>query len=295
MVLRWILLVLAMLAPFCAAMACGERNPAGMVVSTAWLAAHLESPGVVVLAVGERADYDRAHIPGARAISRQDVSDPHSKLTLELPPVAELVRTFEALGVSNDSHVVLYAGAGRVREATRVYFTLDSLGLGGRTSLLDGGLEAWQKEGRPVTTEAPAVRRGTITPCPQSDVVVDADYVKANLHRAGVDIVDARLPEFYRGESAGMGKRAGHIPGAVNLPFDTLVDAEGKLLPAAALRERFASAGVPAQGTVVSYCHIGLQASVVYFVARYLGRDARLYDGSWEDWSARGDVPVVEK
>jgi thiosulfate/3-mercaptopyruvate sulfurtransferase len=136
------------------------------------------------------------------------------------------------------------------------------------------------------------VKRGTIAPCPQSDVIADSAYVAANLRRGGVAIVDARAPEYYTGQSSSTGKRAGHIPGAANLPFSTFVDAQGKLLSAARLREMFQSAGIRPGDRVVSYCHIGLQATMVYFTARYLGYDARLYDGSWEDWSAHTDLPA---
>jgi thiosulfate/3-mercaptopyruvate sulfurtransferase len=153
-------------------------------------------------------------------------------------------------------------------------------------------MQSWQSEGRAISAETPAVKRGALTPCAQSDVIVDSAYVASNLRRRGVDIVDARMPEFYTGQSTGTGKRAGHIPGAVNLPFSSMVDAQGKLLPAATLREMFRGAGIQPGDRVVSYCHIGLQATMIYFTARYLGYDARLYDGSWEDWSAHTELPA---
>jgi thiosulfate/3-mercaptopyruvate sulfurtransferase len=136
------------------------------------------------------------------------------------------------------------------------------------------------------------VKRGKIEPCPQDDVIADLDYVRSNLRHPGVGIVDARLPEFYTGARIPDGQRAGHIPGAKNIAYNSLVDAQGKLLPAEALQAKFQSAGIQTGDRVVSYCHIGQQASLLYFVARYMGYDARMFDGSWQDWSRHSELPV---
>ena len=292
--LRLALAVLAGAAAAHAAKSCGGHGSGqGLLVSTAWLAAHLHDSNLVVLALGDKGEFDHAHIPGAVYVRSQDLASRTSALTLELAPPSELAETFGALGVSNGSRIVVYVGGGaRVIQATRTLLTLDSLGLGRQASLLDGGLAAWQSESRPLTSEATTPRQGKITPCAQTDIVVDGGYVSANLRRHGVRIVDARAPEFYSGQSAANGKRSGHIPGAVNLPFTSFVDQQGKLLPAAQLREMFQHAGIQPGDRVVSYCHIGLQATMVYFTARYLGYDARLYDGSWEDWSAHSEFPA---
>ena len=167
------------------------------------------------------------------------------------------------------------------------------MGLGAQTSVLDGGIAVWESEGRPVSTEAATPKRGVLIPCPQNDVIVDARFVIANMGHSGMDIVDARAPEYYLGENTAQGKRSGHIPGAVNLPFSSLTDGQGKFYSADELRGMFARTGIKAGDRVVSYCHIGLQATMVYFTARYLGYDARLYDGSWEDWSAHQEFPAV--
>ncbi len=275
-----------------AAQSCGAHGgPATMVVSTDWLTSHLHDPKLVVLAVGDKAAYDHAHIPGAAFLASQSLSSRLSPLTLELPPMNELAETFGALGVGNDSRVVIYiSGGSRQIQATRTYLTLDAMGLGAQVSLLDGGLDAWTAAGGATSTETPAIKHAVLTPCAQSDVIVDSAYVSSNLRHRGVDIVDARAPEFYTGQTTPPGKRTGHIPGAVNLPFSTFVDAQGKLLPVATLQQMFQSAGIQTGDRVVSYCHIGLQATMVYFTARYLGFDARLYDGSWEDWSAHTEL-----
>jgi thiosulfate/3-mercaptopyruvate sulfurtransferase len=267
----------------------GESNT--MLVSTAWLFEHLSDRSLVILNIGPRAAFDAGHIPGARFIEMSSIST-SQPLTLELPPVEKLKSAFEDLGVSDSSRVVIYFSENWVTPATRVYFTLDYLGFGRQASLLDGGFEAWQAEHRPVTTEASAIKHGSITPHPQQ-LVVDAAWVSSNLNKPKVAIVDARAPEFYTGANRGRMPRAGHIPSAVNIPFSSLADAANKLKDSATLKRIFSDAGVKPGDQVVSYCHIGQQASLVYFVARYLGYDARLYDGSFEDWSRRPELPVI--
>ncbi|HSB10372.1 MAG TPA: sulfurtransferase [Blastocatellia bacterium] len=269
------------------------KDSSSMLVSTGWLGEHINDRGLVIISVGPRPSYDAGHIPGARFVEMSAIANSAPGSTLEMPPVDKLKTAFEDLGVSSDSRIVLCFLTNYVTPSTRVFFTLDYLGLGGQTSLLDGGLEAWRAEGRPVTTEAPQIKRGTITPHPRPELIVDAGWVSANMNKPKIAIVDARAPEFYTGASAGRMPRAGHIPSAVNLPFSTLADAANKLKDSPTLRQLFADAGIKQGDQIVSYCHIGQQATLVYFVAKYLGYDARLYDGSFEDWSKRSDLPVV--
>ena len=274
-------------------MLAGNSETNSMLVSTTWLAENLSDRSLVILNIGPRASYDAGHIPGARVIEMSSIAVSGQPLTLELPPVDKLKASFEEFGVSDNSRIVICFLANYVTPATRVYFTLDYLGLGKQTSLLDGGFEAWRAEGRTITTDAPAIKRGTITPHPRPELVVDATWVSANLNKPKVAIVDARAPEFYTGASAGRMPRAGHIPSAVNIPFSSLADDANKLKDSATLKKIFADAGIKPGNEVVSYCHIGQQASLIYFVAKYLGYDARLYDGSFEDWSKRSELPVV--
>lgn len=277
-----------------AAPGCGGHGDAGsMLVSTGWLASHLYDPKLVILSVGDKSEYEHGHIPGAAYLPFNELQNRTSPLTLELPPMLDLAGAFGRLGVSNDSRIVLYVSRDRVSQLTRAFLTLDAMGLGAQTSVLDGGFPAWQSEGREVTKDVPVIKPASLTPCEQNDVIVDARYVSTNMGHKGIGIVDARLPEFYSGDQTGMGRRAGHIPSAVNIPYTSLFDSKGKLWPADTLREMFKRAGIQNGDRVVSYCHIGQQATVIYFVARYLGMDARLYDGSWEDWSAHKELPAV--
>jgi thiosulfate/3-mercaptopyruvate sulfurtransferase len=251
-----------------------------MLVSTGWLAAQLGSEAPVILHVGSQQDYEKGHIPGARLVTLADISMTGAGgLRLELPPVPALEAAFGRLGVGDNARVVVYAGTDSVQSATRVWFTLDYLGAGERASLLDGGLAAWQAEGRPLSTEAPRVEPRQFTAHARPEVVVDAAWVRDHLGGSQVALVDARTPEYYT---------TAHIPGARNVPFSSLLESDRKMKSAAVLGESLGPPGKP----VASYCHIGQQATVVYFVARYLGRDARLYDGSFQDWSSRKELPV---
>jgi len=265
-----------------------------MIVSTDWLAQHLNDPSLVLLQVGEKDEYTAAHIPGAQFIALAAISTPRGQgLTLELAPVAQLEATFQKLGVTNRSRVVIYFSKDWVTPTARVYMTLDYLGLGDQTSILDGGLPAWRAESRAVTAESKEPGAGNFKAQPRKTLVVDADWVKANLNKPNVKILDARASQFYTGADKGRMPRAGHIPSAKSIPYSSLVEEkDNKFKSASSLRALFETAGVKKGDDVATYCHIGQQASLLYFVARYLGYDAHLYDGSFEDWSNRPDLPV---
>lgn len=270
-----------------------EKVRSSMVVSTDWLEKHLSDKSLVLLQVGDKKEYDAAHIPGAQYLQTSDISTPRGQgLILEVPPVDQLKATFEKFGVTDNSRIIVYFGKDWVTPTSRVYFTLDYLGLGDRASILDGGMPAWIAEKRPVTTDVTAAKPGSFTPHPRTNLVVDAAWVSGNINKPGVAILDARDAKFYTGESAGNMPRAGHIPSAKSIPFGSVVEDSNKFKSVAALRQIFSAAGVRQNDSVATYCHIGQQASLLYFVARYLGHDAHLYDGSFQDWSNRKDLPV---
>jgi thiosulfate/3-mercaptopyruvate sulfurtransferase len=264
-----------------------------LLVEPQWLAAHLRDPDVVVLHVGDPAAYAREHIPGARLVTLRDVSTPHQdgKLMLEMLPGEELRERLQALGISTDSRVVVYYGGDWVSPSTRVVFTLAYAGLGDRTVLLDGGLEAWKAAGQRVTAEVPPARTGRLSALQTQDLIVDAAWVRSHAAAPHVALVDARAAAFYDGVQA-TNKRRGHVPGARSIPFTQITDDRLRVKSPAELAALFRAAGVQPGDTVVGYCHIGQQATAMLFAARTLGYDVKLYDGSFEDWDAHTDLPV---
>src|SRR5918997_161536 len=178
-----------------------------------------------------------------------------------MPAPEELRRHLEKLGISDDSRIVVYYAKDWVSPATRVVLTLEWIGLGDHTSLLDGGMQLWKQEGKPVTRAAtPAAKPRRISARPvRAALIVDHAFVQRSIRAPGVTIVDARAPMFYDGPSHGH-HRAGHIPGAVNLPFNTVFGDDLRLLSADSLATLFRRAGVKPRDTIVVYCHIGQQA-----------------------------------
>jgi thiosulfate/3-mercaptopyruvate sulfurtransferase len=264
-----------------------------MLVSTAWLQEHLNDPSLVILHTGtNRREYKDGHIQGARFLWTQALAYSDPDLTLELPSKAQADSVLKKLGISEKSHIILCFDGSNVSPTTRVFFTLDYLGLGDRVSLLDGGLDAWKAEGRPIVTETPTIAEGSFVPDIKANLVVASDWLKDNLTNPAISIVDARAAQYFSGSGGGM-PRPGHIPNAVNIPFSNVVDSTNKLKDPASLKRIFQQAGVKQGSRVISYCHIGQQASVVYFVAKYLGYEAQVYDGSFEEWSGRKDLPLV--
>jgi thiosulfate/3-mercaptopyruvate sulfurtransferase len=287
---------LALATPAGAQVANGSSR-AGLVVDAKWLAQHLHDPDLVLLQVGTKETYDQQHIPGARfgdwmQLHMMDMQP--GALTLEMPPAAQLHDALEGFGISDTSHVVVYASDGYWSPSTRVVLTLDYAGLK-NVSYLDGGLKGWIASGQPVSKEAPLARKGTLSPLTVRPVIVDAAFVQSHAHAPGFAVVDARTTEFWDGTRGGgqrgQEKKFGHIPGALNAPFDQFAGGDGELKPDAEIAAIFAKAGVKKGDTVIGYCHIGQQATAMLFAARTQGHNVVLYDGSFEDWNAR-NLPV---
>ena len=290
---RGLLLLFGLVLAAASSSASAQSPRDRLLVTPAWLAAHLNDANLVLLHVGDAAEYARAHIPGARLVRQQDLSTPHQEgsLMLEMLPAEQLRERLQALGISSDSRIVVYYGNDWVSPSTRIIFTLAYAGFGDRTSLLDGGMKAWQEAGQRVTADVPPARRGRIAELHPLDLIVDAGWVRAHANAQRVTIVDGRAAAFYDGVQA-TDRRKGHVPGARSIPFTEITDEQLKVKSAAELATLFRNAGVKPGDTVVGYCHIGQQATAVLFAARTLGYDVKLYDGSFQDWDARTDLPV---
>lgn len=256
------------------------------IVSTEWLAARLDRPGIVVLHVGHEREFAAGRIPGAREVPYMSLVAGAGGLSSELPPADSLRSLFERLGVSDASQVVVY-GSGPMM--TRALFTLAYLGHE-QLALLDGGLEAWRAEGRPVESRRMgAIERGRMTAPLRPELVVTADWILDRLDRPGLALIDTRTD----GEYLGTGNRSGmpshgHLAGARQLEWEALFEPGSavRLKPRAELERLFADRVRPGD-TVVTYCWVGYRASATWFLARVLGYDARLYDGSYQDWQRR--------
>jgi thiosulfate/3-mercaptopyruvate sulfurtransferase len=268
----------------------GSREP--WLVTTAWLQAHLGDADLVVLQIAAtRREYRLGHVPGARFLWAQSYAPSTPDGSYDLPTFEQAAALAAELGLRPDSRIVIVYSGLQVQQTARALLTLEQYGLGRRASILNGGFDVWKAEGRPVSTETPQFAAGTARPTTGGRFVTDAAYVQGRLSEPATTIVDAREARFFKGEGGGQ-PRPGHIPGAVNVPYVSLLDGS-RIKDEAALREIFTAAGVKPGTEVVSYCHIGQQASLVWLAARILGHEARLYDGSFEDWSGRDDLPVV--
>jgi thiosulfate/3-mercaptopyruvate sulfurtransferase len=307
---RNIFLLLALAACFTATMDAQTKPPAqsktpggttprlrtDMLVSTDWLAQHLQDNNVIVLCIaGKPGSYASGHIPGARFIALGEIAVTRDGVPNELPPIGDLKRVFEAAGIADSSRIILY-GERYGLFASRAYFTLDYMGLGDRTALLDGGLEKWKAENRPVSTEVPKPASGKLTTKPNEAIALTVqdmqDLVATKADSAA--IIDARPTDEFTGVKISEEvTKAGHIPHSVGLYWMKNLESTTNpvLLPESDLRRMYSGLGAAAGKKVVTYCRSGMQSSFDYFVAKYLGYDAQMYDGSFFEWSKK-DLPV---
>jgi 3-mercaptopyruvate sulfurtransferase SseA len=266
---------------FALAAAAPPQPPAApAIVSMDWLQSHLQDASVAVIDAGGDADsFARGHIPRAGVLDHMStLRDGHRPAD-----PATLARLFAAAGASDDARIVLYGDD--PMSIGWMFGLFASLGHADHVSFLDGNLAAWRAAKHTVATGAPVVAAGRLSVrTPPSPVVVDAAWVRQHLDDPKFRLADVRSEDEWKG---------GMIPGAVRVRWEDFYsnEAQGRLRTPAEIRQVFERAGITGQ-TIVTYCAVGMRASLAYFAAQAAGLPVLVYQGSWRDWTSRKDAPI---
>ena len=279
------------------------RDDPKTLVSTQWLAAHLKDPDLRVLDASwylpgsERdpfAEYQRAHIPGARFFDLDDVSDHRSDLPHMVPPVEKFMSRMRAMGVGDGHQIVVYDGSG-LFSAPRVWWLFKLMGQMD-IAVLDGGFPKWQAEGHPVEDLPPILRDRHMMVRRQNHMVKDVTQVSAASKLGESEIVDARSPGRFYGTDPEPrpGLRAGHIPGSKNVFYKDLLKADDTMKSPDEMRQVFVEAGVDLGKPVITSCGSGVTAAILSLGLTRMGKtDHSLYDGSWTEWGMFPTLPIA--
>jgi thiosulfate/3-mercaptopyruvate sulfurtransferase len=241
-----------------------------------------------------KAEYDKAHIPGARYFDIDDISDNRSDLPHMVPPVEKFMSRLRAMGVGDGHQVVVYDGAGMF-SAARVWWLFRLMGQND-VAVLDGGFPKWLAEGHPTEDLPPMIRDRHMTVRRQNHLVKDVTQVSAASKLGDHEIIDARSPGRFRGTDPEprAGLRSGHIPGSKNVFFKSLLNADWTMKDLDGLRAEFERAGVDLSKPAITSCGSGVTAAVLSLALERLGhRNHSLYDGSWTEWGQFPTLPVA--
>jgi len=274
------------------------------LVSTDWLADHLQAPDVRVVDASwylpamnrdPKAEYAEAHIPGAVYFDIDEIADTNSAYPHALPSPEKFSSRVRKLGLGDGNRIVVYDGAG-IFSAPRVWWMFRYFGHND-VAVLDGGMPKWVKENRPTEFLAPMLQERHFTPRIDNTLARDLPHMQRVVAEGGRQIVDARSFDRFTGDAKEPrpGLPSGHIPGSVSLPFQKLHDPEtGTMLPAEGLRAAFDAAGVDLQKPVITTCGSGVSACTLALGLSLLGhKDISVYDGSWSEWAAQDGAPVA--
>ncbi len=275
----------------------------GPIVTAAWLGQHATHRPLRIVDLrwsltppSGRERYHSGHLPGAIFLDLDaDLSAPRGMGPGRhpIPSGRLLAAVLSARGIGDDHLVVAYDDAGG-SIAARLWWLFRHFGHDGSAAILDGGLQAWVAAGGPLTLDLPAFAPATWTAHPaRTDDVVDADFVEGTRHAAHAVLLDVRAGERYRGELEPIDPRAGHIPGARSAPWSGDLDDGGLLLPVEQLRQRYQRLGAVTGQPVVAYCGSGVTATHSILAMQLAEIPARLYEGSWSDWSSDPGLPAA--